>query len=138
MTDTDPEDEVRDVPTPANGIVQTPHTDTGGDGVVQREEPPSRHRERERQREQVLRRYLALDDAGNARRDVAHRRLAEDERFTKELLPFGEIDALVLVNDRHDVILTLVPYSINVRVLPSPLPDHGSIHERDRLLAAAR
>ena len=50
MTDTDPENKVRDVPRPADGLVVAPHADTGEDGVENRQDSPAGQRAGHRDR----------------------------------------------------------------------------------------
>ena len=43
VTDTDPPDEVRDVPRPADGVRVTPHADAGRDQVIDADEADAEH-----------------------------------------------------------------------------------------------
>ena len=81
VSDADPPNEVGDVPGPANGLVQSPGSNAGTNGVENVPDPPEEEQERNAKGDPPGTRWGRFDRAGHLDADIVVILLTENERL---------------------------------------------------------
>src|ERR1700674_93987 len=86
VSDTDPENEVGDVPSPADRMIQSPGADAGRDLVAETEEAERRHHRSDGKRDPPPAGRVRFDDAGDALGDPTEVPLVQNKRRPNQRL----------------------------------------------------